>query len=180
MTIQERTTAADGTAPCDGTGTGHRAVGAAQAPGANGPWPVDIGEDAPAARGGHVLAEAEGGAPDVVLVATGADVHIALAARDILQREGTATRVVSMPCAEKFQAQSEEYRDAVLPPGVRARISVEAGVELGWYAMLGGAGQSVGLAQFGVRAPYRELHQQSGLTAERVAAAARTRLHRAT
>ncbi|MFG3660798.1 transketolase C-terminal domain-containing protein [Streptomyces sp. NPDC047706] len=179
MNTQERTTAADRTAPLHGTGTGHRAAGTSQPPGANGTRSADAGEDAPVARGGHVLAEAECGVPDVVLVANPSEVHVALAARDILQREGTATRVVSMPCAERFQAQSQEYRDAVLPPGVRARISVEAGIELGWYAMLGGAGQSVGLAQFGVRAPYQALHRQSGLSAERVAAAARTSLHRA-
>jgi transketolase len=145
-----------------------------------------------AARGGYVLAEAEaeaesaagaggpGPAPDVVLVATGSEVHIALAAREILQREGTATRVVSMPCVEWFQQQSQDYRDAVLPPRVRARVSVEAGTALGWYAMLGEAGEAVSLEQFGASAPYQSLYRQFGLTPERVAAAARDSLRRAT
>ncbi|MGW0736638.1 transketolase [Streptomyces sp. NPDC002851] len=131
------------------------------------------------ARGGYVLAEADGGSPEVVLVATGSEVQVALAAREILQQEGTATRVVSMPCIEWFQEQSQEYRDTVLPPRVPARVSVEAGTALGWYALLGETGEAVSLEQFGASAPYRTLYRQFGLTPERVAAAARTSLNRA-
>ncbi|MDI3422964.1 transketolase-like TK C-terminal-containing protein [Streptomyces luteolus] len=132
-------------------------------------------------RGGYVLAEADGGRPDVVLVATGRgdEVHVALTAREILQQEGTATRVVSMPDVAWFRAQPAEYRDTVLPPGVRARVSVEAGAALGWYAMLGAARESVGLGPAGAGAAYESLRRHAGLTPERVAAAARSSLQRA-
>ncbi|MGW1201871.1 transketolase [Streptomyces cyaneofuscatus] len=130
------------------------------------------------ARGGYILAEADGARPDTVLVATGSEVQIALAARRILQGEGIATRVVSMPCLEWFQEQDRSYRDAVLPPGVRARVSVEAGTALGWYALLGEAGEAISIEQFGASAPYRSLYQQFGLTPDRVAAAARSSLRR--
>ncbi|MFI7235221.1 transketolase family protein [Streptomyces cyaneofuscatus] len=130
------------------------------------------------ARGGYILAEADGSRPDTVLVATGSEVQIALAARQILQKEGIATRVVSMPCLEWFQEQDRSYRDAVLPPGVRARVSVEAGTALGWYALLGEAGEAISIEQFGASAPYRSLYQQFGLTPDRVAAAARSSLRR--
>ncbi|MFF7795740.1 transketolase C-terminal domain-containing protein [Streptomyces sp. NPDC007991] len=129
-----------------------------------------------AARGGYVLAEADGGTPEVVLVATGREVPIALGAREILQREGTATRVVSMPSAEVFRTQGREYRDSVLPPGAGVRVSVSAGLALGWYAMLAAGGETVGLGQFAERGAYRALRQQPGFTPERVAAAARARL----
>ncbi|MDQ8707222.1 transketolase C-terminal domain-containing protein [Streptomyces sp. LHD-70] len=130
-------------------------------------------------RGGYILAEADGGRPDVVLVATGDEVHVALTAREILQREGTPTRVVSMPDAAWFRAQPAEYRDTVLPPGVRARVSVESGTALGSYAMLGAAPESVGLAPVGAGAAYESLRRHAGLTPERVAAAARGSLQRA-
>lgn len=132
-----------------------------------------------AARGGYVLAEASGGAPQVLLIATGSEVAIALAARRILEDERIATRVVSMPCLEWFADQDQEYRDAVLPPEVSARVSVEAGSALGWYALLGGAGQAVSIEQFGASAPYESLYRRFGITPERVAAAARTSVDRA-
>nr|WP_222947001.1 transketolase [Streptomyces sp. TRM49041] len=131
-----------------------------------------------AARGAYVLAEAEGGAPEAVLIATGSEVHIALDARRILQRDGVRTRVVSMPCLEWFQEQSPEYRDRVLPPEVRARVSVEAGSVLGWPALVGDAGVCVGLDRFGASASYTRLFEQYGFTAERVAAAARSSVAR--
>ncbi|MBZ4323668.1 transketolase family protein, partial [Streptomyces huiliensis] len=130
-------------------------------------------------RGGYVLAEAAGGAPAAVLVATGSEVHIALDARTILQDEGIPTRVVSMPCLEWFEEQAREYRDAVLPPAVRARVSVEAGTSIGWYRLLGELGEAVSLEQFGASAPYTTLYEQYGLTAQRVAAAARDSVARA-
>ncbi|WP_171168476.1 transketolase-like TK C-terminal-containing protein [Streptomyces sp. I05A-00742] len=124
-------------------------------------------------RGGYVLAEATGGSPAVVLVATGGEIRIALDAREILQDEGIPTRVVSMPCPEWFEEQGREYRDAVLPPGVRARVSVGAGTAIGWYRLLGELGEAVSLERFGASAPYSTLYEQDGLTAQRVAAAAR-------
>ncbi|MEU7552550.1 transketolase C-terminal domain-containing protein [Streptomyces sp. NPDC044571] len=131
------------------------------------------------ARGGYVLAEADGGAPQVVLIATGSEVHTALDARAVLQREGIAARVVSMPCPEWFREQSTAYREEVLPSGVRARVSVEAGSALGWYQLLGDPGIPVGLDRFGASTPYTSLHRRHGFTAERVAATARAALARA-
>ncbi|MER6307723.1 transketolase [Streptomyces sp. NPDC001657] len=135
------------------------------------------------AKGGYVLAEAHtpDGAPttpDVVLIGTGSEVHLALDARRLLHAEGIAARVVSLPCLEWFRAQSQEYRDQVLPPDVPARISVEAGSVLGWHALVGDAGAALGLDRFGASAPYRTLYEQYGLTATRVAAAARASLAR--
>ncbi|MFJ3928321.1 transketolase [Streptomyces sp. NPDC090022] len=126
-----------------------------------------------AARGGYVLAEADGGRPEIVLMATGSEVAVALDARRILQDEGLPTRVVSMPCLEWFHAQDQDYRDQVLPPEVTARVSVEAGSVLGWYALLGQAGVPVGIDSFGASAPYQALYEAHGLTAPKVAAAAR-------
>jgi len=131
------------------------------------------------AKGGYILAEAGGGTPEVILIATGSEVPIALRAREILEGEGTATRVVSMPCVEWFDEQDAGYREAVLPRGVRARVSVEAGSALGWYALVGEAGESVGLDRFGLSAPYQTLYEQFGFTPERVAAQARKSLAKA-
>jgi transketolase len=130
------------------------------------------------ARGGYVLAEAGAGRPEVVLVGTGSEVQVALAARERLEAEGTPTRVVSMPCVEWFRAQDDAYRQSVLPPDVRARVSVEAGAALGWREFVGDAGESVGLEHFGASAPYEVLFEQFGLTADRVVAAARSSLSR--
>ncbi len=130
------------------------------------------------ARGGYVLAEADGGAPEVILIATGSEVQIALAARQALQREGTPARVVSMPCVEWFAEQDASYRQEVLPPGVRARVCVEAGVALGWRAFAGDFGECVSLEHFGASAAYQKLYEEFGITAERVALAARASLAR--
>ena len=130
------------------------------------------------ARGGYVLAEAAGGEPAVILIATGSEVQIALEARELLAREGVAARVVSMPCVEWFTAQDASYREEVLPTGVRARVSVEAGIALGWRAFVGDAGECISLEHFGASADYRLLFEEFGITAERVAAAARTSLAR--
>lgn len=132
-----------------------------------------------AARGGYVLAEADGGRPEAILIATGSEVPIALDARRILQDGGLATRVVSMPCLEWFHAQDEAYREAVLPSEVAARVSVEAGSSLGWYALVGAAGTSLGIDSFGASAPYQSLYELHGLTAPKVAAAARASRERA-
>jgi transketolase len=128
------------------------------------------------ARGGYVLAEAAGGEPAVILIATGSEVQIALGARELLAQEGIAARVVSMPCVEWFAAQEASYREEVLPARVRARVSVEAGVALGWRAFVGDAGECISLEHFGASADYRVLFEEFGITAERVAAAARVSL----
>ena len=130
------------------------------------------------ARGGYVLAEADGGEPEVILMATGSEVQIALEARELLAQEGIAARVVSMPCVEWFTAQEASYQEEVLPARVRARVSVEAGVALGWRAFVGDAGECVSLEHFGASADYRVLYEEFGITAERVTAAARTSLAR--
>ena len=130
------------------------------------------------ARGGYVLAEAAGGDPAVIIIGTGSEVQLALAARDLLQAEGTATRVVSMPCVEWFAEQDEDYRRQVLPPQVRARVSVEAGIALGWREFTGDAGECVSLEHFGASASGPTLYKEFGFTPERVAAAARSSLAR--
>ncbi|HEX4832960.1 MAG TPA: transketolase, partial [Trebonia sp.] len=129
------------------------------------------------ARGGYVLAEADGD-PAVIIIGTGSELQIALAARDALQAEGTPVRVVSMPCVEWFTEQDVSYQEEVLPHRVRARVSVEAGITLGWRAFVGDAGESVGVEHFGASASFHRLYEEFGLTAERVAAVARTIVQR--
>ncbi|WP_329520442.1 transketolase [Spirillospora sp. NBC_01491] len=131
------------------------------------------------ARGGYVLADAPDGHPLLIIIATGSEVQLALEAREALQAEGTPTRVVSMPCVEWFDAQDDAYKQEVLPPGVRARVSVEAGVALGWRGYIGDAGESVSLEHFGASADHKTLFQQFGITSERVVAAAKASLIKA-
>jgi transketolase len=130
------------------------------------------------ALGGYVLAEAPGGEPQVILIGTGSEVHIAVAAREALWRDKIAARVVSMPCLEWFAGQDQAYRDQVLPPAVRARVSVEAGIGLGWRAIVGDAGEMISLEHFGASAAYEKLYAEFGITPERVAQAARLSLSR--
>jgi transketolase len=132
------------------------------------------------ARGGYVLAEADGGSPEVILIATGSEVPIALAARELLRDSRVAARVVSMPCLEWFAEQDADYREQVLPTAVRARVSIEAGITLGWRVYMGDAGASVGLEHFGASADYKKLYAEFGITAERAAAAALASLARLT
>jgi transketolase len=129
-----------------------------------------------AAKGGYVLAEASGGSPRVILMGTGSEVQIAVAARETLQADGIPTRVVSLPCWEWFAAQDRDYREQVLPPSVRARVSVEAGVSMGWREFVGDAGRIVGLDHYGASAAYTVLYEQFGLTADAVVTAARESL----
>ncbi|MFD7511404.1 transketolase C-terminal domain-containing protein, partial [Streptomyces sp. NPDC059853] len=129
-----------------------------------------------AARGGYIHTEATGGTPQAVLIATGSEVQLAVAARDLLQAEGIPTRVVSMPCVEWFEEQDRSYRDAVLPPAVRARVAVEAGVALTWHRYTGDAGRIVSLEHFGASADGATLFREYGFTAEAVAEAARASL----
>ncbi|MEV5157648.1 transketolase [Streptomyces sp. NPDC053728] len=126
-----------------------------------------------AARGAYILVEAPESAPDVILVATGSEVQIALNARKLLADEGLAVRVVSMPCREWFAAQPLPYQDDVLPPEVRARVSVEAAVGQGWREVVGDAGRIVSLEHYGASADYQRLYEEFGITAEAVATAAR-------
>jgi transketolase len=128
------------------------------------------------ARGAYVLLDADGDAPDVILVGTGSEVQLAVAARDALQAEGIATRVVSMPCREWFAAQPRAYRESVLPPSVRARVSVEAAVGQGWRDVVGDAGRIVSIEHYGASADYQTVFREFGFTAEAVAAAARDSL----
>ncbi|HWD00985.1 MAG TPA: transketolase [Amycolatopsis sp.] len=125
------------------------------------------------AAGGYVLAEASSGSPEVVLVGTGSEVQLAVAAREILESEGVATRVVSMPCVEWFERQEKSYRDKVLPPSVRARVIVEAGIAQPWHRFAGDAGEIVSLEHFGASADFKTLFKQFGITTEAVVEAAR-------
>lgn len=129
-------------------------------------------------RGGYVLAEATGGVPAVILIATGSEVRLAVTARERLESEGVATRVVSMPCVEWFRAQEQAYREQVLPRGVTARVSVEAGVAQGWRDFVGDSGETVSLEHFGASAPDTVLFEQFGFTPDRVVAAAHATLNR--
>jgi transketolase len=128
------------------------------------------------AKGGYVHTEAEGGDAKVVLIGTGSELQLAVAAREALQAEGIPTRVVSMPCVEWFAEQTQEYRDSVLPPAVRARVAVEAGIALTWYRFVGDAGRVVSLEHFGASADAKVLFREFGFTPEHVVAAAKESL----
>ncbi|MBM4488391.1 transketolase [Prescottella equi] len=129
-------------------------------------------------RGGYVLAEASSGTPEVVLIGTGSELQLAVAAREALEAEGVPTRVVSMPCVEWFDAQDQAYRDGVLPPTVKARVAVEAGIAMPWYRFVGDAGEIVSIEHFGASADYKTLFREFGITAEAVTAAAQRSLAR--
>jgi transketolase len=129
------------------------------------------------ARGAYVIADAE--KPQVLLIASGSEVAVALEAHKLLAAEGIAARVVSMPSWEMFEAQPPAYRDAVLPPGVTARVAVEAGVPLGWERYVGLQGKIVALHRFGASAPYKVLAEKFGFTAQVVAAQAKVCLEKA-
>ncbi|WP_399923916.1 transketolase [Streptomyces kanamyceticus] len=131
----------------------------------------DRNEDA--AKGGYVLFEAEGGTPEVILIGTGSEVQLAVEAREQLQAAGVATRVVSMPSVEWFEEQDQGYRESVLPPSVKARVAVEAGIGLTWYRYVGDAGRIVSLEHFGASADGKVLFREFGFTADAVAQAAR-------
>ncbi|WP_408021430.1 transketolase [Sinomonas humi] len=129
------------------------------------------------AKGGYILAEAQRDGqdvtPDVILIGTGSEVQLAVAAREALAAEGIAARVVSMPCVEWFRAQDPEYRDSVLPASVKARVSVEAGLALGWAEFVGDAGRSISLEHYGASADYKTLFTEFGITSEAVTLAAK-------
>ncbi|MFJ7495409.1 transketolase [Streptomyces sp. NPDC097727] len=138
-----------------------------------------------AAKGGYVLFEAEGPEgqdtpPQVLLIGTGSEVHLAVEAREELQAAGIPTRVVSMPSVEWFEEQDQAYKDSVLPPSVKARVAVEAGIGLTWHRYVGDAGRIVSLEHFGASADAKVLFREFGFTGEHVAAAARESLAAAT
>jgi transketolase len=124
------------------------------------------------AHGGYVLADCEG-TPQVILIATGSEVHIALEAYHTLMEGGHKTRLVSLPCWELFEQQSASYKESVLPAGVTARVSIEAGVTLGWQKYTGSGGVNIGVDRFGASAPYERIYQEFGLTPETVVEAAK-------
>lgn len=125
-------------------------------------------------RGAYVLKEASGGAPELILIATGSEVFIAQAAAEILEADGIPTRVVSAPCLESFGDQEQAYRDEILPPSVKARVSVEAGSTVGWHRWVGDAGYCIGMEGFGASGPQPELYDHFGFTPEKIAARAKT------
>ena len=130
------------------------------------------------AKGAYVLAEAEGGKPDVILIGTGSEVALCLAARDLLAKDGIKARVVSMPCRELFDAQDEAYRESVLPSAITARVTVEEASPIGWYRYAGPKGIVLGMNTFGLSAPLEVVSKHFGFTPERVAAAAKQVLGR--
>ncbi|OIK24940.1 transketolase [Streptomyces malaysiense] len=129
-----------------------------------------------AAKGGYVLRESSTEVPEVIVIATGSEVRLAVAARERLEAEGIGTRVVSMPSVEWFEEQPRAYRERVLPPAVKARVAVEAGIGLTWYRFVGDAGRIVSLEHFGASADAQTLFTEFGFTPENVAAAARESL----
>jgi transketolase len=118
------------------------------------------------------LSDPQGGA-QVILIATGSEVQVALGAQDLLAKAGVRARVVSMPCWEAFEAQDVAYRDSVLPPSIAARVSVEAGATFGWTKWLGPKGVAIGIDRFGASAPGERNMKEFGFTPEHVAEAAR-------
>jgi len=130
------------------------------------------------ARGAYVLADAPGGSPEVLLIATGSEVSLCVTAHQALAIEGIRSRVVSMPSWELFDCQSAAYRDEVLPPSVTARVAVEQGSTLGWERYVGSSGHAIGMKTFGASAPLKELQKKFGFEPARVVAAAKQQLQR--
>lgn len=119
-------------------------------------------------RGAYVLEDCPGKDPDVILIATGSEVHIALESSAELAGNGVKVRVVSMPCCEIFEAEDQKYRDSVLPPDVRARVAIEAGSTMGWHRYTGSDGAVIGIERFGASAPYKTIYENLGITAKEV------------
>ncbi len=132
------------------------------------------------ARGAYVLADADNGKPEVILIGTGSEVALCTAAYEALKREGIAARVVSMPSWELFEQQDQAYRNSVLPPDLTARVSVEAGSVIGWDRYVGATGAKIGMRNFGASAPIKDLMIKFGFTPEQVLAAAKEPRSRST
>jgi len=124
------------------------------------------------ARGAYVLSDSPGGDPQVLLMSSGSEVALILEAQEKLEAEGIRARVVSMPSHELFAAQSQDYRDSILPPGIR-RISIEASHPMSWQRWVGSDGVALGLHRFGASAPYKQLYEHLGLTVDKVVETAR-------
>jgi len=139
--------------------------------------PDDVPDDA-IHRGAYVLRDASNGEADLILIGTGSEVHICIGAADLLEEDGISTRVVSAPCLDAFAEQDDAYRDSVLPPDVRARVSVEAASPLGWSTWVGEDGDSIGMTTFGASAPQPALYEHFGFTPEKVAERARAVVER--
>jgi transketolase len=127
-----------------------------------------MGDAADLAKGAYVLLDAGRVYPDVILIATGSEVQLAVEAHAKLAEQGIAARVVSMPSWELFEKQPDEYRDSVLPPTVKARVAIEAAVPLGWERWVGALGAVIGLNHFGASAPYKAIYQHFGFTTDNV------------
>jgi transketolase len=130
-------------------------------------------------RGAYVVSEADGGQPDAILIGTGSEVEIAMNAQKLLAERGVKARVVSMPNWASFEAQPQDYQDSVLPPQVKARVAIEAGVTTGWEKWVGTEGAVVGVDRFGASAPYKQIYAEFGLTAAAVAEQAQSLLEKA-
>ena len=142
---------------------------------------LDRSKYAPAselAKGGYILADAPGGKPDVILIASGSEVALCAAAHETLTAQGIRSRVVSMPSWELFDDQDAAYRDSVLPPDVTARVSVEQASVFGWAKYVGRDGESIGMRSFGASAPLKDLQREFGFTVERVVDAAKSQLEK--
>jgi len=134
------------------------------------------GPDAGIRRGGYILAEAEGGAAKVILIASGSEVELALAARDALQDEGVPTRVVNLASWVLFERQGQAWIDKVLPPSVPARVAIEAGSPMGWHRWVGSKGEIVGISRFGASAPAKTVFRELGFTVENIVVRAKAAL----
>jgi transketolase len=137
---------------------------------------LDRSKYAPAsgvARGAYVLADSPGSKPEVILIATGSEVSLAVAAHEKLLAEGIRSRVVSMPSWDIFDDQSQEYRDSVLPPNVKARVAVEQASTFGWERFVGTSGRVIGMKTFGASAPLKELQRKFGFEPDKVVAVAK-------
>jgi len=143
---------------------------------------LDRSKYAPASglsKGAYILADAKGGKPDLLLLATGSEVALCVEAYEQLTADGVKARVVSMPSWELFEQQDQTYRDRVIPPDVTARVSVEEASTFGWNRYVGPTGESIGMHTFGASAPLKALQTKFGFTPERVVAAAQGRLAQA-
>jgi transketolase len=129
-------------------------------------------------RGAYVMADAPGGSPEIILIASGSEVAVAVGAHEQLTAEGIRSRVVSMPSWDIFEDQPQAYRESVLPPRVSARIAIEQGSVLGWDRYVGPAGKVIGMKTFGASAPLKELQRKFGFEPQRVVATARELLGR--
>jgi transketolase len=130
------------------------------------------------AKGAYVLADADGGKPQVILIGTGSEVALCVEAYEQLNKDGVRGRVVSMPSWELFERQTQEYREEVLPSTIKARVAVEQGVALGWAQYVGRSGTVIGMKSFGASAPFQHLQKKFGFTVENIVAAAKAQLSR--